>query len=174
MSGTRARAALGSALFFLVAPGSTAGLVPWLITGWESDVPDWARVLGGALTVAGGLVVIAAFAQFVVEGRGTPAPPAPTETLVVGGLYRWVRNPMYVGVAGAIAGQALLFASVGVGLWLAAFVLAVTTFVMVYEEPTLRRTYGSSYADYARNVHRWLRRLRPWRKSASRRDDGSE
>lgn len=163
MSASRVRAALGSALFFVLAPGGTAGLVPWLITDWRGDAAGWAQALGGAVTLAGALLVLAAFVQFVVEGRGTPAPPAPTQTLVVGGLYRWVRNPMYVGVAGAIAGQAVLFASVGVALWLAGFVLAVTMFVMAYEEPTLRRTYGPAYDDYARAVRRWVPRLRPWR-----------
>jgi protein-S-isoprenylcysteine O-methyltransferase Ste14 len=163
MAADRITAALGSAAFFVLAPGSTAGLVPWLITDWQGDAPTWAQVLGTAVTAAGALLVIAAFVQFLVEGRGTPAPTAPTQTLVIGGLYRWVRNPMYVGVAGAIAGQAMLFASAGVAVWLVAFVAAVTTFVMVYEEPTLRRTYGAEYDEYARAVHRWLPRLRPWR-----------
>lgn len=157
------RAAAGSLLFFVLAPGSTAGLMPWLITGWEGGAPLWARVLGAVVTVAGTLLVAAAFVQFVREGRGTPAPLAPTQTLVVGGLYRWVRNPMYVGVAGAIAGQAIWFASRGVALWWLAFVAAVTTFVMLYEEPTLRRTYGASYEEYAAAVHRWVPRVRPWR-----------
>jgi protein-S-isoprenylcysteine O-methyltransferase Ste14 len=70
---------------------------------------------------------------------------------------------MYVGVATAIAGQALMFASVGVAAWLIGFVLAVTTFVRLYEEPTLRRTYGTSYEEYAAAVRRWLPRIRPWR-----------
>ena len=161
--GSRARAAIGSVAFFLIAPGGTAGLVPWLITDWQGDAPTWAQAVGSVVTAAGALLVAAAFVQFVVEGRGTPAPTAPTQTLVIGGLYRWVRNPMYVGVAGAIAGQAVLFASVGVAVWLIAFVVAVTTFVMVYEEPTLRRTYGPEYDAYARAVHRWVPRLRPWR-----------
>jgi protein-S-isoprenylcysteine O-methyltransferase Ste14 len=161
--GSTTRAAIGSVGFFVIAPGGTAGLVPWLITDWRADAPAWAQVLGSAVTVAGTLLVVAAFVQFVVEGRGTPAPTAPTQTLVIGGLYRWVRNPMYVGVAGAIAGQAVLFASVGVALWLVAFVAAVTTFVMVYEEPTLRRTYGAQYDEYAGAVHRWVPRLSPWR-----------
>jgi protein-S-isoprenylcysteine O-methyltransferase Ste14 len=100
--------------------------------------------------------------QFVLEGRGTPSPVAPTRRLVVGGLYRWVRNPMYLGVATAIAGQAIAFTSVGLGVWLAVFVLAVTTFVVAYEEPTLRATFGTSYDDYSAAVHRWLPRLRPW------------
>src|SRR5690242_2503514 len=103
--------ALGSLAFFVLAPGGTAVLVPWLITRWHSDAPPWAAVIGAVVVVAGSALVVAAFVQFVVGGRGTPAPVAPTEELVVGGLYRWVRNPMYVGVAGAIAGQAVLFAS---------------------------------------------------------------
>jgi protein-S-isoprenylcysteine O-methyltransferase Ste14 len=156
------RAALGSIAFFVLAPGSTAGLVPWLITGWEDAAPAWAAIPGGVVTAAGGVVVVAAFVQFVVEGRGTPAPVAPTQELVVGGLYRWVRNPMYVGVAASIAGQAVMFASIAVAVWLVAFVVAVTTFVRLYEEPTLRRTYGASYDAYTAAVRRWLPRLRPW------------
>ncbi len=155
--------ALGSLLFFVLAPGTTAGLVPWLISGWCVDPSPWVVWLGAVVTVAGTALVVAAFVQFVVEGRGTPAPIAPTQDLVVGGLYRWVRNPMYLGVAAAIAGQALIFTSLGVLVWLVAFVAAVTTFVRLYEEPTLRRTHGAAYDDYARVVRRWMPRLRPWR-----------
>jgi protein-S-isoprenylcysteine O-methyltransferase Ste14 len=156
------RAVWGSLLFFAVAPGSTAGLVPWLITRWHSGTAAWAEVAGAIVTLTGATIVIAAFVQFVIEGRGTPAPVAPTQELVVGGLYRWVRNPMYLGVATAIAGQALAFGNLGVVLWLAVFVLAVTSFVIGYEEPTLRRSYGTSYDAYASAVHRWLPRARPW------------
>src|SRR5690349_16095058 len=107
----RRRAALGSLAFFVLAPGTTAVLVPWLVTRWTGGAPVWAEALGAVVTTAGTALVVATFVQFVVEGRGTPAPVAPTEELVVGGLYRWVRNPMYLGVAGAIAGQAVMFAS---------------------------------------------------------------
>jgi protein-S-isoprenylcysteine O-methyltransferase Ste14 len=157
------RAVVGSLAFFVLAPGSTAGLVPWLVTDWDTDAPVWAVVAGGVLVAAGTAVVVAAFVQFVLEGRGTPAPVAPTEVLVVGGLYRFVRNPMYLGVACAIAGQAVLFASWGVGAWLVVFVGAVTAFVRVYEEPTLRETCGPPYDAYTAAVHRWLPRARPWR-----------
>ena len=157
------RAALGSAAFFVLAPGTTTGLVPWLITRWQGSAATWAVAIGGIASAAGVALVVAAFVQFVVEGRGTPAPVAPTQELVVGGLYRWVRNPMYVGVAAAIAGQAVMFASVGVAAWLVGFVLAVTTFVRLYEEPTLRSTYGAAYEEYAAAVRRWLPRIRPWR-----------
>jgi protein-S-isoprenylcysteine O-methyltransferase Ste14 len=160
---TRVRPAVGTIAFFFIAPGGTAGLVPWLITRWEGDAPVWAEVAGAVVVAAGTLLVIAAFAQFVLEGRGTPAPIVPTQELVVGGMYRWVRNPMYLGVSMAIAGQAVLFGSVGVGVWLAVFVLATTMFTLVYEEPTLRRTYGASYDAYAAAVPRWRPRLTPWR-----------
>src|SRR6058998_4255738 len=102
--------AVGSAAFFMLAPGVVAGLVPWWLTGWRmrEPLPFWAplRVLGAALIVAGTVVLVYAFVQFVTEGVGTPAPVAPTERLVVHGLYRYVRNPMYLAVAAVILGQA--------------------------------------------------------------------
>ena len=103
-------AAAGSALFFALAPGVVAGLIPYLLTGWETGGEWWPplRVFGGLLTVAAAAVLVHAFTRFVVEGLGTPAPAAPTEHLVVGGLYRYVRNVMYIAVTAAIVGQALL------------------------------------------------------------------
>src|SRR6478672_12024903 len=105
------RNALGT-VAFLIAPITVGGLIPLALTGWE---PDWTasipRLIGAALVVAGALVVLDSFVRFAREGRGTPAPPAPTEELVIGGLYRWVRNPMYVGVGAAITGQALILGS---------------------------------------------------------------
>lgn len=158
-----------SGLFFLAAPGATAGLVPWLLTGWAYDGGlGWAQAGGIALATAGLAVVVAAFVQFVVEGRGTPAPTAPTETLVVGGLYRWVRNPMYVAVAAMIGGQALFFEDRGVAIWLAVFCAAVWTFTVAYEQPTLRASYGAQYATYCDNVPGWYPRLTPWRPEESR------
>src|SRR5690349_2144131 len=136
------RAALGTIVFFVLAPGGNAVVVPWLITRWDDPGHGALAVAGWVLIVAGTAVVFASFARFVTEGRGTPAPVAPTEELVVGGLYRYVRNPMYVGVAWAIAGQALLFASWGVAIWLAIFLAAVVGFVKGYEEPTLRSRFG--------------------------------
>jgi protein-S-isoprenylcysteine O-methyltransferase Ste14 len=121
----RPSAAVGSAVFFLVGPGIMAGLIPWLLTGWQvcEPVPYWAlmRVLGAILLVAGVIVLIQAFVRFVVEGLGTPAPIAAPECLVVGGLYRYVRNPMYVAILAAIVGQALLLGQLGLLLYPAAF-----------------------------------------------------
>src|SRR5690349_24273409 len=115
-----------------------AGLVPWLITGWDGSPAgvDALDVLGALAGLGGLAMVVACFVRFVREGRGTPAPVAPTEELVVGGLYRYVRNPMYVGVGLAIAGQCLAFRSLGLVAWLALFTVAVTLFVVGYEEPT--------------------------------------
>src|SRR5262249_30720248 len=127
---TRLRAAAGSLLFLGVAPGVVAGLVPWLLTGWESTGPPvWLQALGWLLIVAGTAVLLEAFARFVLEGVGTPAPPAPTEHLVVGGLYRYVRNPMYLAVAAVILGQAAVLGSWGLVVYALAFGLTVWSFV---------------------------------------------
>src|SRR3954447_7757772 len=106
----RRAAAIGSALFFVVAPGVMAGLVPWLITGWRDDDPaPVLRVAGAVLLAAGLAALVQSFVRFVVEGAGTPAPVAPTERLVVGGAYRHVRNPMYPAVAATLVRQAPFF-----------------------------------------------------------------
>jgi len=157
------RAALYTAVFFVLAPGGNGVLVPWLITRWQHPGHGPAAVAGIVLVAAGAAVVVACFVRFVTEGRGTPAPPAPTETLVVGGLYRHVRNPMYVGVACAIAGQALLFRSWGLTGWLAIFLAAVVAFVKGYEEPRLAEQFGASYEHYRAAVPGWWPRIRPYR-----------
>jgi protein-S-isoprenylcysteine O-methyltransferase Ste14 len=163
----RPTAALGSALFFLLAPGVVVGLIPWLLTeGWQArePVPYWAsmRVLGAVLLVAGLIALVWAFVRFVVEGFGTPAPVAAPERLVIGGVYRYVRNPMYVAVLAAIVGQALLLGQLGLLLYAVAAWVVVAAFVRFYEEPTLTRRFGADYEDYRRAVPAWWPRLRPW------------
>jgi protein-S-isoprenylcysteine O-methyltransferase Ste14 len=155
------RAAAGSTLFFALAPGVAAGVIPWLLTDWETGDP-WPplQAVGAVLVLAGGGVLVHAFARFVVEGLGTPAPVAPPERLVVGGLYRHVRNPMYLAVGAAILGQALLLGRYGLLLYLALFAAAVVAFVKLYEEPTLARRFGADYERYKRDVPGWLPRRR--------------
>jgi protein-S-isoprenylcysteine O-methyltransferase Ste14 len=100
---------VGSAAFFALAPGVVAGLIPWLLTDWRMQAaPPAVHVTGGVLIALGLAFLLHAFARFVVEGLGTPAPVAPTARLVVGGIYRYVRNPMYLAVGATIVGQALL------------------------------------------------------------------
>jgi protein-S-isoprenylcysteine O-methyltransferase Ste14 len=129
----KAKAAAGSLVFVAVAPGVVAGLVPWWLTAWEKKepLPGWAlvRILGWVLVAAGVVVVLQAFARFVHEGLGTPAPVPPTERLVVGGLYRYVRNPMYLAVAATIVGQALVSGQPLLLLFAGAFLLTVAAFV---------------------------------------------
>lgn len=146
------KAALGSTAFFFAAPFVVGGVVPWWVSGWAAP-RFWP---GFVVVAAGAFVVLRAFVRFVREGRGTPAPVAPTEELVVGGDYRFVRNPMYVGVVTAILGQALVF----LDPWVLAYgVLAwavMASFVRFYEEPVLRERYGRQYEDYCRSVPAWL------------------
>jgi protein-S-isoprenylcysteine O-methyltransferase Ste14 len=160
-------AALGSAAFLVVAPGTVAGLVPWLLTRWDSGDPAghwvWARGVGGVLIAVGTLALLDAFARFAREGRGTPMPAAAPEDLVVTGLYRYVRNPMYVAILAIILGQSLLLWR-PVLLAYAVLVWAVpAAFVRWYEEPSLTRRFGAQYEAYKRAVPAWWPRLRPWR-----------
>jgi protein-S-isoprenylcysteine O-methyltransferase Ste14 len=152
------RAAAGSLVFLVLVPGVVAGVIPQQLTdGWRSSDPPTPLVVAGALMIcAGTLVLLHAFARFVVEGIGTPAPVAPTDQLVIGGAYRYVRNPMYLAVGSVIAGQALLLGQTVLIAYLAAYALAVEAFVRLYEEPTLAARYGSDYERYVRTVPRWL------------------
>ncbi len=162
----RVFAILGSGLFLLLAPGTAAGVVPWWISRWQVQPPllriPVLRLVGGFLIIASICLVLDSFARFAIQGLGTPAPVFPTRHLVISGLYRHVRNPIYIAVVVAILGQGLLFGSVpvleyGVLVWLAFHV-----FVLVYEEPKLTATFGPEYEVFCAHVPRWLARLRPW------------
>src|SRR4029450_11157593 len=146
----RAGAAVGSAVFFALAPGVVAGVVPWWLTGWEaSDLPGGGlplRVVGGG----GG-------------GVGTPRALAPTRELVVGGLYRYVRNPMYLAVLAAILGQALVLGRLVLLAYAAVVAAAFVAFVRGYEEPTLAWQFGDRYQAYRAAVPGWWPRRHPWR-----------
>ena len=156
MTRTRARAAAGSALFLVVAPGTMAILIPYLLTGWDAAGPSLAaRIAGAALTLAGGAVLLHAFARFVIDGLGTPSPTAPTERLVVTGLYRYVRNPMYLAVTSTILGQCLLLGRPVLLAYAITFMAITYAFVRGYEEPTLRETYGEQYERYRERVPGW-------------------
>ena len=160
----RVVAIVGSVTFLVLAPGVVSGVVPWLITQWRPLPPgDGLGALRwtGLIPIAAGLVVILeAFARFAWEGLGTPAPVAPTRTLVVRGFYRYVRNPMYAAVLALIFGQAVLFASWGVALYGIVIAAAFVAFVHLYEEPTLRATYGDAYEAYCAATPRWIPRFR--------------
>jgi protein-S-isoprenylcysteine O-methyltransferase Ste14 len=161
----KSRAALSSAAFFVVAPGTVVVLIPWLITRWElrQPWPHWmlAQVVGVVMICLGLVPTVSAFVEFVKAG-GTPMPIAPTQRLVVSGFNRYIRNPMYVGLALVILGQALLFASLGLLIYAAIAWAIPAMFVRWYEEPTLARQFGTEYEAYRHEVPTWWPRLRPW------------
>ncbi|MFF3437229.1 methyltransferase family protein [Streptosporangium sp. NPDC002721] len=172
----RTPAAVGTTIFFALAPGTVAGLLPWWITRWEvggllASAPSWvtvpSRLAGAALVLAGTVVLVRAFARFVVEGLGTPAPIAPTEHLVVGGLYGHVRNPMYVAVFAIIVGQALLLGCPVLLLYAAVTAVPIVAFVRRYEEPALRRAFGAEYEGYRAAVPGWWPRSRAYEAPSS-------
>lgn len=162
----RVSAFLGTAVFLLLAPGLVAGVVPWWISRWRWQPPFFGftgfRALGGLLIVAGIPIVLDSFVRFAAAG-GTPAPVFPTQHLVVKGFYRYVRNPMYVGVVWVILGQGLLLGNVHILIYVMIPWLAAHGFVLAYEEPTMRKTYGVEFERYAAQVPRWVPRLTPWR-----------
>jgi protein-S-isoprenylcysteine O-methyltransferase Ste14 len=162
----KSAAALGTLIFFLVGPTTTMGVIPWWITGWRMAEPApygiGVRSVGAVLIVLGAGVIVHAFVRFVVEGFGTPVPIAPPSHLVVGGPYRYVRNPMYLAVVAVIFGQALLLAQPSLAWFAALLALLFVAFARGYEEPTLSAQFGAEYEEYRRAVPGWLPRLRPW------------
>jgi protein-S-isoprenylcysteine O-methyltransferase Ste14 len=170
MEPRRVFAVLGTAVFLLLAPGTVAGLVPWWISRWRMQAPFLGftpfRVIGALLVVNGIPVLFESFGRFALQGIGTPAPIFPTQHLVVKGFYRYVRNPMYVAVVSVILGQALLLGNTRV-LGYAIFVwLVMHLFVLIYEEPTLRKSFGAEYETFCAHVPRWIPRLSPWREGS--------
>jgi protein-S-isoprenylcysteine O-methyltransferase Ste14 len=163
----RTIAVLGSALFFVVAPCVVAGLNPWSVTRWQL-LPAFfglepTRAVGVLLMLAGLPGLVDFFGRFALQGLGTPAPIAPPRHLVVTGLYRYVRNPMYVALVAIILGQAVLLGDWRLVVYGALFWLASHLFVVTYEEPRLEQTFGEENASFRANVPRWIPRLTPWR-----------
>jgi len=159
-------AGLGSALFLIIAPGIVAGFIPWWISKWNIQAPFLGfaplPALGALLLVVSVLVLLESFARFALQGVGTPAPVFPTRYLVVKGLYRYVRNPMYLAVVSIIFAQAMILGSVSLLAYGLLVWLAFHLFVLAYEEPTLRKTFGTEYGAFCANVPRWAPRLSPW------------
>ena len=167
----RSTAAMGSAVYFAVAAGTFAVLVPWLVTGWQFHRP-WSYWVvaqaAGILLIGVGLVpVVSVFVQFARAG-GTPLPLAPTRRLVVSGFNRYVRNPVYLGSLLIFSGEALLFGRLSLLVYAVIGWAGAAGFVRWYEEPALTRRFGAEYEAYRRAVPAWRPRLHPWRASASR------
>jgi protein-S-isoprenylcysteine O-methyltransferase Ste14 len=149
-------------------PGIVIVYLPFWITRFRvpAGEPVWQMILAGALILLGVAPGIESARRFIYAGRGTLMPTVPTEHLVVSGFYRYVRNPMYTGVLFALAGEAILFESRSLVVYIAIVWLIVHLFVCFYEEPTLTRTYPEEYRRYKQHVPRWLPRLTPWESGA--------
>ena len=151
---------MGSALFLIVAAGTGAGLVPWWISRWKVQPPLFGfpptRAFGALLIVLGILVVLDSFARFALQGLGTPAPVFPTRHLVVTGFYRHVRNPIYLAVVSIVLGEGAILGNVNLIAYGMLAWLGTHVFVVAYEEPTLRRTFGAEYDAFCANVPRWV------------------
>jgi protein-S-isoprenylcysteine O-methyltransferase Ste14 len=149
---------LGTIVFVAAVPGSVVVLVPWWLSGGHVAGTTLGIVVGIAMIVAALPLFVSFCSRFVFEGRGTPAPIAPTQHLVVGGPYRWVRNPGYVAVTAILVGEGLVLGSPAVFVYALLVAVAFHVFVLLYEEPTLRSTFGPEYDAYCRRVPRWLPR----------------
>jgi len=152
---------LNTILFTILVPGTVAGYIPYLLLGGFPQPGLGPQSFLAALIVALGAAIYFRCAwEFAVRGLGTPAPIAPTKYLVTTALHRYVRNPMYIGVALVILGEAALFRSFHLIEYAALLLLVAHFFVVLYEEPTLHRQFGDSYDAYRRSVPRWIPRFR--------------
>jgi protein-S-isoprenylcysteine O-methyltransferase Ste14 len=154
---------LRSLLWTLVLPGFFAGYAPWRYFGLRDTWIDLSRpshLLGMLCVVLGVLLLAACIVEFARRGRGTLSPVDPPRHLVVHGLYKYVRNPMYLSVTMIVLGEVILTQSRSLGLYWVIWFAAANAFVLAYEEPTLRRTFGPSYDHYTREVGRWIPTLR--------------
>lgn len=160
--------ALRSILWTLLLPGLFAGYLPWRFFGLAQVQPDLrnpVHILALLMIGAGAALLLTCIWEFARSGRGTLAPVDPPRELVVRGLYRYVRNPMYLSVTMIVLGEVLLTGSRGLFVYWAIWFVAVNLFVIGYEEPTLRRRFGESYERYTREVGRWLPSVRRTRRS---------
>jgi protein-S-isoprenylcysteine O-methyltransferase Ste14 len=154
---------LRSLLWTILLPGFFAGYVPWRYFGLARvrlDVYSPAIVIGIVLIGLGAALLGACIFEFARSGRGTLSPADPPRRLVIRGLYRYVRNPMYLSVSTIVLGEVLVTRSAALTIYWAVWFLCVNVFVIGYEEPTLRRQFGRSYDEYCRRVGRWIPRLR--------------
>ena len=152
--------ALRSFLFLIVAPGMVAGYIPLALLRQGPQIETGILAyLAFLFWVVGGIILLWSFWNFFAQGHGTPAPVDPPRELVAVGFYRYVRNPMYVGVLAIIIGHFLWFGYWHLLIYAIIVLLAFHTFVIYYEEPTLKRIFGVAYEEYVKRVPRWIPKI---------------
>jgi len=158
-------AAFGTLVFTIAVPGTWTVVIPYLVLTYDFRMATIQfgplRFIGVIPILLGVLIYLWCAWDFTFAGRGTPAPVAPPKELVVKGLYRYVRNPMYVGIILILSGESVLFQSVGLLLYAGLTFVIFHTWVVIYEEPTLRDKFPDSYTHYCDTVSRWIPKLRP-------------
>lgn len=167
---SRRTSILVSILFTILGgPGFVLVYLPWWMTHFRvpAEEPLGQKLVAAAMIASGLIPLFTSMLRFITEGRGTLVPAVPTERLVVSGLYRYVRNPMYVGVLTALAGETMLLATRQMVNYLIVVFILMHLFVVLYEEPTLAHRHREDYQRYKRNVPRWLPRITPWNDSDS-------
>lgn len=153
--------ALKSFRFLIIAPGMVAGYIPLALLRRGAQIETgFFAYLAFPLWTIGGIILLWSFWNFLHEGHGTPAPIDPPKELIATGFYRYVRNPMYVGVLAVILGHFLWFGYWNLLVYAIVVFLAFHTFVTYYEEPILKRKFGTVYEEYRKKVPRWIPRLR--------------
>jgi protein-S-isoprenylcysteine O-methyltransferase Ste14 len=164
---SRSAALAASGLWLVIAPGTVAGLLPWLITSWrvgdDFGGSSIVRGIGVAIVVVGGAALAECFWRFAWTGLAAPVPITPTRKLIATGLYRHVRNPMYFAVITMVVGEALLLGRASLLAYAFIAWIFFHMFVVAYEEPTVRTQFPADFERFARAVPRWIPRLTPWR-----------
>jgi protein-S-isoprenylcysteine O-methyltransferase Ste14 len=150
---------LRNLIFTVLQPGLVAGVIPYYILGGDTRLETpWSfqTYAGISLLIVGLIIMLRCILQFVWEGKGTLSPIDPTRRLVVRGLYRYSRNPMYVGVMMILIGEAIVTESVSLWMYLAVIFIAFNLFIVIHEEPRLRKDFGQDYLNYCEKVRRWV------------------
>lgn len=152
---------LRNLFFTILQPGVVVALVPYLIlrcTGREAVPPVWGAThfIGAGLMVIGVVIAGSCILRFATEGKGTLSPLDPTKKLVIRGLYKYSRNPMYVGVMLILSGETLFYWSPALAIYSVVVFIGFNLFIILHEEPRCRRDFGNEYAEYCQNVRRWL------------------
>jgi protein-S-isoprenylcysteine O-methyltransferase Ste14 len=152
---------LRNLFFTILQPGIVAGLIPFLILkeGASNILAQpliFHHYLGATVFFIGLVIMITCIISFAVKGRGTLSPADPTKRLVVTGLYKFSRNPMYIGVMLILIGEAAFFSSRSLWVYSAIVFMAFNLFIILHEEPRLKRDFGTEYQQYGRTVRRWI------------------
>jgi protein-S-isoprenylcysteine O-methyltransferase Ste14 len=152
---------LRNLFFTVIHPGLIAGLIPWWIVRDKvknNPIPafHFTHYLSILIFTIGIIILVSCIASFAIVGKGTLSPADPTKKLVTSGLYRYSRNPMYVGVVMILTGESLFFQSVDLWWYLLIIFIAFNLFIILFEEPRLRKDFGEEYKKYRRTVRRWI------------------